>query len=128
MANSKALWAVAILIFSFGAYCVGVGAADPHWPAFGWALLSMLGCVGLIRKAIWSQYVIYLLAAGLVVQWAYLVSLAHAAGWPYSGTIETIISLVPGAAFVFLCIGVCVVVRRAFRDEEGNSTNSQESG
>lgn len=80
------------------------------------ATLVLTACaIGLLFKRDWASYLWY--GIGSVVTAVWLLNIMQLAldGWPVAGTVDTIISLLPGALLLFVCIGGSMAVRHDLR-------------
>jgi hypothetical protein len=87
------------------------------WPGLGF---SFGACsIGLWRQSAWAKNAVTIVLIGLIAIWVavsvYYIALGF---WPYETTQLTVLSLIPGAIFVLLNVGVIVLVRRAFRADQ----------
>jgi hypothetical protein len=109
------LVAVALLVI-YAVIASLVAITERSWVIGGFALLAAVGAVGTATLKAWSRYVVYVLAAALVVKSAYSIYTASAAG--FFNTFETrkaaIWSLVPGVVMTMLFLLACWIVHRQF--------------
>jgi hypothetical protein len=67
-----------------------------HWTTTGLGVLALLTAGGLLLLKVWAEYLAYVFAAGLSLSWVYAVWQVSLRGWPYSESLGTVLSLVPG--------------------------------
>ncbi len=108
-------WTVALLLGSFGLYGLWIAFSLHDWVPAAWGILALVGCVGLLLRKKWSQYLVYVVLLGIIVSWAIGVWQVAATGWPYADPLSSIISLAPGILLVLFCAGCGLVVFRYFR-------------
>jgi hypothetical protein len=84
----------------------------PFW--FLWAVI-LAGCgMGLIRRRKWAKWLWYACSASVSLSWLSSVIPLAIKGWSYEDFAHTIISLIPGALLLFICIGGSFAVRRQY--------------
>ena len=115
MKKKIAAWTVALLLSSYGLYGLWIAYSVHNWVPGAWGTFALVGCVGLLLRKKWSQYVMYAFLLGIIVSWAIGVWQVAATGWPYSDPLSSIISLAPGILLVLFCAGCGLVVFRYFR-------------
>jgi hypothetical protein len=105
---------VIVLLAAYGGYAIAEGVNNRQliWELFGTAALA--GAWGLLRNSLWSQYVIYVIAAMLTVSWAFVVWRLTAEGWLNDHPAAMILALVPGALMIAVCVAVSLAVFRHF--------------
>jgi hypothetical protein len=84
------------------------------------AVLPLIGALGLFLKRPWARFAIYAFSVAVVPTWVvYTIWFISKAGWPYyATTLQSVLGLVPG---VLLCAGcgiACWAVHRYFRAVE----------
>jgi hypothetical protein len=73
---------------------------------------------GLVFLKAWAKYPAYLFAAGLAFSWIYAVRLSVGRGlWPYPDRLTTVLSLIPGACLLAVCVGGAYIVHRQYRSQ-----------
>jgi hypothetical protein len=60
----------------------------------------------------WSRFLVYGLAAFVVLTWLYAVWHVARVGWAYSTATDTVLSLVPGLVLVVACAGCALIASR----------------
>ena len=108
---------LAILLAAFSTYSLWVAQVYGRW---GYALFGIIGLVtgvALWLKKPWSQYLAYVLGALFIGSWMFTVWEVYERGWPYEGTLQTLLSLVPGILMVIIVLGSCFVVGKSFSRE-----------
>lgn len=115
MTRPVAIWVVIALVGSFGAYCFRAVAETWSWPVAVLGALALTGSFGLVLRRRWSRYVVYSLAFLLISYWSYELWHVVLRGWPYPDLLSSLISLIPGAALILVCLGCCLVTFRYFR-------------
>ena len=108
-------WTVALLLSSYGLYGLWIAYSAQNWVPAAWGTLVLVGCVGLLLRKKWSQYVVYVFLLGVIVSWTIGVWKVAATGWPYSDFLSSVISLTPGILLVLFCAACGLVVFRHFR-------------
>jgi hypothetical protein len=78
-------------------------SAGQLWPGV-FAVLLLIGAIGLFLKQPWARVSIYAFSVAVVPTWVvYSVWFISKAGWPYyATTLQSVLGLVPG---VLLCAG-----------------------
>jgi hypothetical protein len=70
---------------------------------------------GLHRLQQWAKYAAYLFAATFVLTWVWALWLSIAHGlWPYANPLTSVVSLIPGACYLAVCLGGVHVVHRQY--------------
>jgi hypothetical protein len=108
---------LAIVLTAYSTYSLWAAQMYGRW---GYALFGVVGlftAVALWLKKPWSQYLAYVLGALFIGTWMFAVWQVYERGWPYKGTLQTIVSLVPGLLMVFVVLGACFVIWKAFPRE-----------
>lgn len=90
------------------------------WWAFAyaqpiWYLAALVpgSCgAGLFFRRAWASYLWYVIASGVTAVWLLTMVRLALNGLPVVGRLETLISLLPSALLLLVCIGGSVVVRR----------------
>lgn len=105
---------VIILLAAYGGYAIAEGVNNRQliWELFGTAALA--GAWGLLRNSLWSQYVIYVIAAMLTVSWVVVVWQLMGEGWVTEHVTAVVFALVPGALTVVVCVAVSLAVFKHF--------------
>lgn len=108
----KALSIVLILIALYF-YWWAFHHAQPLWHVGG-LVLTVCGA-GLSLNRGWASYLWYAIASGASV--VYLLTLVRVAlhGWPAAEITEIVISLIPGALLLLVCVGGSLAVRRELK-------------
>lgn len=91
-------------------------AAEYTQPFWYLAPLVLTSCaIGLLFKRNWASYLWHGISSVVTAVW--LLNLVQLAldGWPVAGTVDTIISLLPGALLLFVCIGGSLAVQHDLR-------------
>lgn len=100
-----------------------VVAAYYVWDAFQSRALPWLAlpavllfvAIGLASQRKWGAVVWYVFAAGASSWWVISVAKLAWSGWPYSDSLQSAISVIPGVFLVSFCVLGSIVVRRSFR-------------
>jgi len=82
------------------------------------AIGLLLASAGLFLGHRWGAYLWFLFAVGITLWW--LAGLAHVveSGWPFSGVLDSTISLLPGLLLIGVCIsGIVLIYRKEFKRE-----------
>lgn len=108
---------LAILFASYSAYSFWVAQDYGKWGYAFFGAVSLGTAIFLWFKKAWSQYLVYVLGAVFIGAWLFAVWQVYERGWPYEDALRSFISLVPGLLMVFVVLGACYIVRRAFRRE-----------
>lgn len=105
---------VLILLLTAGYVCWwATQYAQPGWYT---AAVVLISCgTGLLRKRAWAKYLWYAIGSGVSAIWILTILRLAANGWPVAGNAETVISLIPGALLLLVCVGGILAVRRDFR-------------
>jgi hypothetical protein len=73
------------------------------------------GCgIGLVLRYKWAKWLWYGCSASISIWWLSTVVFLALKGWPDEDVSDTIISLIPGALLLFVCIGGSVAVSRQY--------------
>jgi hypothetical protein len=103
-----------ILLLTAGYLCWwATQYADPVWYV-GAVVLTFSG-TGLLLKRVWAKYLWYAIGSGVSAIWLVTILRLALNGWPVAGKAETVISLIPGALLLLVCVGGILAVRRDFR-------------
>ena len=86
------------------------------------AALSLAAGVGLFLRKPWSQFLWFAIALSATVFWLVSVTRVALSGWPYPDMLGSIISLIPGALLLALCIGGSVAVHKYFPSGGANGS------
>jgi hypothetical protein len=102
---------VVILLAVYGLYglahLVGINA----WWVAVFPVVTLVAAAGVALGKRWARYLVYVLSLVWVAQWSYYVWLAVNSGYFRSSGVElSILSLLPGAAFLLLVTFCCYVV------------------
>jgi hypothetical protein len=94
-------------------------SAGQLWPGV-FAVLLLIGAIGLFLKQPWARFSIYAFSVAVVPPWVvYTIWLISNAGWPYyATTLHSVLGLVPGVLLCAGCVIACWVVQRYFRAAE----------
>lgn len=111
------------MIVKFLAFLLILVAAYLNWWAFEYAApvwfvaaaFSLVCGVGLIFLRPWARFLWYSLAFVTSAWWIFTVLRMVFNGWPVQQTDETLISLIPGALLLVVCVGGTLAVRKKFR-------------
>lgn len=87
--------------------------AAPVW--FLAAVLALVCGAGLIFRHRWASFLWYSLAFVTSAWWIFTILRMAFNGWPVQPTEETLISVIPGALLLVVCVGGTLAVRRKFR-------------
>ena len=85
----------------------------PLW--FGVAMIPLACAIGLAFRRRWASYLWYALAVYTIAWWVFTVIGLVLEGWPVAGLEQTVISLIPGALLMLLCVGGSLAVRREYQ-------------
>ena len=114
MTKSKTLWVVALVLASFSVYC-STFTSESGWPAVALAAILIVAVVGLVFEKQWSQYLVYATLSLLILWWCYVVGSMSGPDWPFTDTLSTVISLLPGVALITVFLAIMFAVRQHFR-------------
>lgn len=93
---------------------LGWWAAEYAQPIWYLAALLLASCgTGLLLGRTWASYLWYAIGLGVAAVWLLRIFELALNGWPVTGNLETVISLLPGAVLLIACIGGSFAVRRA---------------
>jgi hypothetical protein len=99
-----------------GCYSVWAGIEQRNWFWGASGLLAIIGAVGALVRWVWSQWLVYIVAAAIVGTWLYGLALSLRAGtFPYATLQLTVLGLVPGFALLAATVWSADIVRRRFR-------------
>lgn len=88
-------------------------AAHYVQPLWYVAALVLTFCgTGLLLKRTWASYLWYAIGSGVSAVWLLTIARLALNGWPVAGKTETLISLIPGALLLLVCVGGSLAVRR----------------
>jgi hypothetical protein len=82
------------------------------------ALLSFVTAAGLLLKKRWSLYLWHSIALAVSLSWLASVIRIAMAGWPYEGTLPSLVSLLPGLLLLTLCAAGSAAVAKHFRGDK----------
>jgi hypothetical protein len=99
----------------WGVWAMWVSIPLGHWMGALFGGAAVVTAVGLLRMRGWAKPMAYFLATALALTWAYRVWQIALRGWPYADWYRTILSLIPGALFLFLCAGGAWIVHKQYR-------------
>lgn len=117
LARSKTIWVASALL---GVLAIILAQAIPD-PAFGNAAGFLSVCciaasLGLAFGARWARHLSQALLLVIVAAWFYVLITFSIPNWPFADVTSSILSLLPGAALVIVCLGVLAALRRHFRN------------
>ena len=107
----------AVLSLALSGYLAwwGITMAAPVWLVL--SVVLFITALGLFRSKRWSQYLWHSLSGAAVLLWSISLIRLVVSGWPYSGALESAVSLLPGAALLVVCVAGSFVIRKHFRSE-----------
>lgn len=108
---------LAILFGVYSTYSLWSAQVYGQWTYGLFGIVGIVTAVGLWIKKPWSQYLAYVLGTLFIGTWMFAVWQVYEQGWPYEGALQTAISLVPGLLMVFVVLGSCFAIWKAFRRE-----------
>jgi len=90
-------------------------------PAFGSAagflgILCIATSLGLAFGARWARPLSQALLLVIVAAWFYVLITFSIPNWPHDDVASSVLSLLPGAVLVMVCLGVLTALRRHFRN------------
>jgi hypothetical protein len=90
------------------------GSDDPRiWLPISAVCLTI--ALGLLLRRLWVQHMLLGIAIIVSVGWtAMLVAIAWE-GWPYTGALKSILSVIPGLVLIAFLWGMVLLVGRSFR-------------
>src|SRR5215510_9141859 len=115
-------------LFAIATIFLAVAIANP-WVTTSelsaWLPLSALCLVvsaGLFLRQVWSQHLLFGIAASYSVTWPATIAAMAWTRWPfYDDPVESVISLVPGLFWVGFWIGMYLLVRAQFKHKHARS-------
>lgn len=109
---------IASLLALYGTYSLYAVFSGQGYLSIIGAVLALAAALGLWLRKHWSQYFVYVLSAGFVAEWLWLVCRSvQQKSWPNGDAIQSVIALFPGLCLVALVVGASVLVFRSFRDQ-----------
>jgi hypothetical protein len=99
----------------WGGWVASAAVRDAQWLAAAIGAVGLVTAGGLMLLKPWARTLAYVFATGLVASWFYAVAQVISRGWPYADWLRTVVSLIPGAAFLMVCGGGAWVVHRQYR-------------
>lgn len=111
------LLTVALLVL-YSAYAFRIGSIEDSWILLTGSALSVVTAYGVAMLRPWSQYAVYLLAAGFIAKLGHSIHAGIVSGFfdfQFGSTNEALKSLAPSAAMALLSILCCWLVFRHFR-------------
>jgi hypothetical protein len=107
--------AVAWIAFC-GSYCVWAGIEQRNWLSGLFGVTAVVGAVGVALRWQWSQWLVYVIAASILMVWLYgLFQSVRAGAFPYETLQLTVLGLVPGFVLLAATLWSADIVRRRFR-------------
>ena len=108
------LWYIglAMAAFLFAAFfAVTAALASAFLPA----LVSSVGVVGAAALFVshpHARFVVYGASAVVALSWLVVIARTAFAGWPVAGSVQSLISLIPGLLLLSICIGCAILAAR----------------
>jgi hypothetical protein len=100
------------LLALYGAYATWMAITEMSWLYAVSGAIAIVACVGAALLKPWSQYLVYLLAVGVIGTWGYLIYDAKRVGYfSLFSTQEIVVALAPE---VFLMALSCYCVYAVF--------------
>ena len=100
---------------AWGLWALWVATQGRYWVTGLLGAAAIAVAFGLQRLQQWAKYAAYLFATTFVVTWVYALWLSIARGlWPYANPVRSVLSLIPGACFLAVCLGGVYVVHRQY--------------
>jgi len=105
---------LAVLLAFLSAY-LGFWAVSYNVPLW-WlgSIVVFVVALGLLLRKHWAQYAWYILTLLAVTAWLGSIGRVAITGWPYSSAMSTVLSLLPGALLLLVCIGGSHFVARRY--------------
>jgi hypothetical protein len=100
----------------WGMWVLWTAVQGRQWAMGLVGVIAVAVAAGLLLLKVWAKYLAYLFATGLALSWIYAVWLSVARGWwPYPDRLTTVLSLIPGACLLVVCVGGAYVIHRQYR-------------
>ncbi len=117
MKSSRGIYLVGVLSAAYSLPTIKYAATSGQLWSGVFALLPLIGAVGLLLRRSWARFPIYAFSVYVVPTWVvYTMWFIAKKGWPYySTTLESVLGLVPG---LLLCGGCALgswIVHQHFR-------------
>ena len=117
MKSSRGIYLVGVLSAAYSLPTIKYAATSGQLWSGVFALLPLIGAVGLLLRRSWARFPIYAFSVYVVPTWVvYTIWFIAKKGWPYyPTTLESVLGLVPG---LLLCCGCALgswIVHRHFR-------------
>jgi hypothetical protein len=118
--------AVVALLAVYGLYGLFTLSGNHTWRTMIVPAAALVAAVGVAVRQRWARYLVYVIALLLAVQWSYFVWTAAISGYfRDSGVGRSILSLLPGAAFLLLVTFCCYGVTTQRASERGPGSSSR---
>jgi len=121
------LLTVALLVL-YCAYAFQIGSIEDSVLLIAGGILSLVAAYGTAMLRPWSQYLVYLLAAGFFAKLGHSIYTGFVAGYfafQFASVAEAAKSLGPSALMALLSLVCCALVYRNFHPRSGIQIDSQ---
>jgi hypothetical protein len=115
LTRSKSLWFASLVLCGIAAAFVTGGGSILGLPFSFLALPAVVAAVGILLEKLWAARLAYAVLLVVTLGWCAVVYQLAGPSWPYPGTAETVLSLIPGVSLLVGCLALMVLIFRFFR-------------
>jgi len=113
------LLTVALLVI-YGVYAFLIGSIEKSWVLWAGSGIAAVASYGTAMLRPWSQYLVYLLAAGFIAKLCFSIYAGVVSGYfgfQFGSVSESLKAILPSAMMALLSCVCCLLVFRHFRGE-----------